>query len=132
MTARVVDCSFNETMVAVTAAEMRRALGLEPWPSFEASARARYQAYLAAGGYPDLDPYRRTGRSTRSALLALARCRVWGFDAIHVKGDRSAVRSVKDLVAALSLRIEVVSGNPDRLQGRHLGKTLFYRDHFVY
>lgn len=28
--------AFDETMIAVTAAEMRKTLGLMPWPAFEA------------------------------------------------------------------------------------------------
>ena len=120
--------AFDEVMVAVTAAEMRRTLGLMPWPAFEIEARERLRRYLAAGGFPDPDPDRGTGRTTRDALAALAACRVFGLSAIHVTGDRSAVRRVKDLARTLSLRIDVLDGNPDRFRGRP-GGTWFLVDH---
>jgi hypothetical protein len=128
-----VTAAFDETMVAVTAAEMRRTLGLLPWPSWEARARDTVRAYLAAGGHPDPDPDRGTGRSTRGAILALARCRVEGLAVVHVEGGRHAVRLVKDLAASLRLRqfrleVEVVCGDPDRWRG-HPGGVLFHRDH---
>ncbi len=120
--------AFDDVMVAVTAAEMRRALGLLPWPAFETLARARYRTYLAAGGRPDRDPDRGTGRSTRGALLALARCRVGGLDTIHVLGDRHDVRRVKVLASDLGFAVEVIGGDPERLRGRS-GGVLFHVDH---
>ncbi len=125
----MVSCAFDETMVAVTAAEMRKTLGLLPWPMFEVHARARYQAYLAAGGFPDPDPDRGTGRSTRDSLRALARCCVEASEAIHVLGSRRDVRQVKDLVACLGLRVRVIDGNSNRSRGIP-GGVLFYTDHF--
>jgi hypothetical protein len=120
--------AFDETMVAVTAAEMRRTLGLVPWPAFEIEARERLRRYLAAGGFPDPDPNRGSGRTTRDALAALARCQVLGLSSIHVAGDRSVVRRVKDLVRTLGLGIDVLDGDPDRCRGRP-GGTWFLVDH---
>lgn len=120
--------AFDETMVAVTAAEMRKTLGLMPWPAFEIEARERLRRYLAAGGFPDLDPKRGSGRTTRDALTALARCQVLGLSSVHVAGDRSVVRRVKGLVRTLDLRINVLDGNSDRYRGRP-GGTWFLVDH---
>lgn len=119
---------FDETMVAVAAAEMRRVLGLMPWPAFEIEARERLRRYLAAGGFPDPDPNRGSGRTTRDALTALAMCQVLGVSSLHVTGERSAVHQVKDFVRILGLGIDVLDGNPNHCRGRP-GGTWFLVDH---
>lgn len=121
--------AFDETMVAVTAAEMRRTLGLVPWPVFEIEARERLRRYIAAGGFPDPDPERGTGRTTRDALAALARCRVLSLGAIHVTGNRHAVHQVKNLAGSLGLRTFVLEGNPGHLQDRP--GILYHVDHYT-
>ncbi len=118
-------------MVEVTAAEMRRALGLLPWPVQEARAKVRIAAYLAAGGYPDPDPYRQTGRTTRGTLLALAGCRVRGLGTVHVTGNLHVVRVVKDMVRALGLQVQVVTGDLEYHKAHITGRVLFYQDHHL-
>lgn len=122
--------TFDDVMAEAVAAEFRRTLGLMPWPAFQAVGRARYLRYLAAGGMPDPDPLRRTGRSTRGALVSLARCVVLGAGVLHVAGSRSGtvVRLVKDLAGALRLPVRVVSGSPDHWRGSHAG-VVFHADH---
>lgn len=115
-------------MVEVVTAEMRCALGLLPWPVWEARARDNYRAYLASGGRPDQDPDRGAGRSTRGALLALARALVEGRGAVHVQGDRHAVRLVKGLAGRLYLRVRVIDGDLDRSRGTP-GGVVVHRDH---
>lgn len=122
--------AFDDVMVEVLAAEMRRTLGLMPWPAFEALARERYQTYLAAGGYPHRDPDRGTGRSTRGVLLALARARLERCGAVHVGGKYHDVRRVKDLVKRLGLGIHVIGGDWNWSRGIP-GGVVYYTDHHL-
>ena len=115
-------------MIEVVAVQMRERLGLEPWEPFAARARVRLRAHALDYHPLERDPDRATGRSTREALRALARCRVRGLDSILVVGDRHDFRLVEDLVTRLGLSIRVFSGNPDYLRGTS-GGALVHQDH---
>lgn len=116
---------FDEVMVEVMAVTLRERLGFEPWELFAARARA----WLRACNHEDLD--RRTGRSTRDAVRALARCVVLNIRTIHVVGDRCDFDRVSGLVAQLQLPTHVVRC---RCFNGHWGLSpdiLVYQDHHV-
>lgn len=120
----------DDVMIAVTAAEMRKALGLLPWPLFEAQTQGRRQRYIAAGGYPGTwDSERQTGRTTKGALLAFAGCQVRGLGTVHITGNIHVVRLVKDTVRALGLQTRVVTGELEYWRAYYGGGVQFYEDH---
>ncbi len=115
-------------MIEVVAIEMRERLGLEPWELFAARAKVKIRAHYRRfkPQEPAPDPDRATGRSTRDAVRALARCWVQDIGTIHVVGDRHDFQLVQDLVNRLGLPIRVVSG--DRYWGT-VGGVLVHQDH---
>ena len=114
--------------------DYRIQLGLLPWAEHAAWAAGqveRWRKYNGPSYRPDRD--RRSGRSTRAMLEAIARCQVYGRRLLAVVGDRSLIRKLGEDMALdflVRLRIDLLVANVHDVT-RLCGKELFvvYEDH---
>ena len=111
-------------------------LGLLPWEEHAANARrALAKAASVTGVAYELG--RRSGRTTRGLLYALARCVEVGTDTLHVHAETlavaddavSAARDMIDKLGLVGINVQRASRSPHRHRGRG-ASYVEYEDHF--